>query len=123
MGPGTIIQTDKKRQAYVKNALVVLDEAGYQALDRNEPHLFFQFVSARYLKGSTIITSNRSVKDWVHIFAEDSMATTAILDRLFHKAHLFNIDGKSYRLKDFELNLKGRSEGEEVSAWGKTGYI
>jgi len=101
----------QRRQPYVKNALVIVDELGYQALDRQETHLFFQFVSARYLKGSTIITSNRSVKDWVHVFAGDQMATTAILDRLFHRAHLFNIDGKSYRLRDFDERLEGRNQG------------
>jgi len=75
----------------VKNALVVVDELGYQSLDGVETHLSFQFISACYMKGSNIITSNRSVKDWVHIFASDEMATTAILDRLFHKAHIFTI--------------------------------
>ena len=80
---------------------MVVDELGYQVLDRNETHLFFQFISARYMRASTIITSNRSVKQWVHICAADEMATTAILDRLFHRAHIFNIDGQSYRLKDF----------------------
>jgi DNA replication protein DnaC len=99
----------QRRQAYLRNALVIVDELGYQVLDRQEVHLFFQFVSARYRKGSTIITSNRSVKDWVHVFAGDQMATTAILDRLFHRAHLFNIDGKSYRLRDFEKQLEGRN--------------
>lgn len=98
----TDIPVVKQRgRAYVKNALVVVDELGYQSLDRMETHLFFQFVSARYMRASTIITSNRSVKEWVHIFASDEMATTAILDRLFHKAHIFNIDGQSYRLKNF----------------------
>lgn len=92
----------QRGRAYVKNALVVVDELGHQALDRNETHLFFQFISARYIKGSTIITSNRSVKDWIHVFAEDEMATACILDRLFHRAHIFNIDGQSYRLKDFD---------------------
>ncbi len=29
------------------------------------------------------------------------MSITDILDRLFHKAHIFNIDGQSYRLKNF----------------------
>jgi DNA replication protein DnaC len=96
----------QRGRAYVKNALVIIDELGYQVLDRFETHLFFQLVSARYLKGSTIITSNRSVKDWVNIFAADEMATTAILDRLFHKAHIFTIDGQSYRLKDFHQSLK-----------------
>jgi len=97
----------QRGRAYVKSGLVVVDELGYQTLDRTETHLFFQFVSARYMKGSTIITSNRSVKDWVQIFAGDEMATTAILDRLFHKAHIFNIDGHSFRLKDFNQMLKG----------------
>lgn len=97
---------NQRRQAYVRNALVVLDELGYQVLDRQETHMFFQFVSTRYMKGSTIITSNRSVRDWVQIFAGDEMATTAILDRLFHRSHLFNIDGRSYRLRDFDRMMK-----------------
>lgn len=97
----------QRGRGYVKNALVVVDELGYQILDRNETHLFFQFISARYMRASTIITSNRSVKQWVHIFAADEMATTAILDRLFHRAHIFNIDGQSYRLKDFNEMIQG----------------
>lgn len=101
----------QRGRAYVKNALVILDELGYQALDRHETHLFFQFISARYMKGSTVITSNRSVKEWVDIFAGDHMATTAILDRLFHKATIFNVDGNSYRLKDFNRMIK-ESENE-----------
>ena len=102
----------QRGRAYVKNALVILDELGYQSLDRNETHLFFQFVSARYMKGSTVITSNRSVKDWVSIFAGDEMATTAILDRLFHKANIFNIYGHSYRLKNFK-NMIQQIQGNE----------
>ena len=100
----------QRGRAYVKNALVIIDELGYQVLDRFETHLFFQLVSARYLKGTTIITSNRSVKDWVNIFAADEMATTAILDRLFHKAHIFTIDGQSYRLKDFHQTLNEKQK-------------
>jgi DNA replication protein DnaC len=44
------------------------------------------------MRGSTTITSNLSVRDWVQIFAGDELAATAILDSLFHKAHIFNID-------------------------------
>ncbi len=103
----------QRGRAYVKNALVVLDELGYQTLDRHETHLFFQFISARYMKGSTVITSNRSVKEWVDIFASDQMATTAILDRLFHKSHIFNIDGRSFRLKNFNKLIKDEEELKE----------
>ena len=86
---------------------------GYQVLDRTETHLFIQCISARYMRTSTIITSNRSVKEWVHIFAADEMATAAILDRLFHKAHIFNIDGQSYRLKDFNQKVTGKQKDEK----------
>lgn len=106
---GDIPVNNQRRRAYVKNALVIVDELGYQTLDRRETHLFFQFISARYIKGSTIITSNCSVKEWTNIFANDQMATTAILDRLFHKAHIFNVDGKSFRLRRFE-NIQGINE-------------
>jgi len=99
--------TKHTRNGYMKNALVIVDELGYQSLDRKDTHLFFQFIAARYLKGSLILTSNRSVREWVHIFAEDEMATTAILDRILHRVHLFNIDGKSYRLKDLEIMIRG----------------
>jgi DNA replication protein DnaC len=94
------------RPAYMKNALVVVDELGYQSLDRRETHLFFQFIAARYVKGSLILTSNRSIRDWVHLFAEDELATTALLDRILHRAHIFSVDGRSYRLKDMENLLK-----------------
>jgi DNA replication protein DnaC len=62
------------------------------------------------MKGSTIITSNQPVKEWGHIFASDEMATTAILDRLFHRAHIFNIDGQSYRLKNFNKLFHTKSK-------------
>jgi DNA replication protein DnaC len=103
----------QRGRAYVKNALVVVDELDYQVLDRIQTHLFFQFICARYMRTSTIITSNRSVKEWVHIFAADEMATTAIPDRLFHKAHIFNIDGESYRLKDFNQKIVGNKKDDE----------
>jgi len=97
----------QRGRAYVKSALVVVDELGYQVLDRNETRPFFQFISACYMRASMIITSNQSVKQWVHIFDADGMATTAILDRLFHRAHIFNIDRQSYRLKDFNEMIQG----------------
>ena len=101
----------QRRQGYVKNSLVIVDELGYQTLDRQETHLFFQFVAARYLQGSTILTSNRSVRDWVTVFCGDQAATTAILDRLLHRAHIFTIDGRSFRMKNYEnmLSAKGGS--------------
>ncbi len=45
--------------------------------------IFFQLVSARYERGSIILTSNKSYGDWGTIFG-DPIIATAILDRLLH---------------------------------------
>src|ERR1700751_808466 len=63
------------------------------------PTIFFQLVSARYERGSIILTSNKSYADWGSIFG-DSIIATAILDRLLHHSTTINIRGESYRLKD-----------------------
>jgi len=43
-------------------------------------------VSYRYCRGSTAITTNKSVKDWPGIFAGDEALAAAILDRLLHRS-------------------------------------
>jgi len=47
-----------------------------------------------------IITSNRVYKQWPEIFNNDSILTSAILDRLLHHAETMVIEGPSYRMKD-----------------------
>jgi hypothetical protein len=62
-------------------------------------HPLLQLVSARYERGSIILTSNKSYGDWGSIFG-DPIIATAILDRLLHHSTTINIRGESYRLKD-----------------------
>jgi DNA replication protein DnaC len=59
----------------------------------------FQFFSTRYERGSMIITSNREFSEWNEVFHDDQM-TAALLDRLTHKAHIIDMNGESYRLKE-----------------------
>lgn len=40
-----------------------MDEAGYLPVDSRDAYLFFQFISYRYEKSSTILTSNKSFGD------------------------------------------------------------
>src|SRR6201992_4339171 len=61
--------------------------------------IFFQLVSARYERGSIILTSNKSYGEWGTIFG-DPIIATAILDRLLHHSTTVNIRGESYRLKE-----------------------
>lgn len=95
-----------KGKKYMKVALLLIDEVGFQPMTREEASLFFRMVSYRYQKGSTLITTNKSIKDWPEIFANDEVMTTALLDRLLHRCHVFNIKGRSYRLKELERESK-----------------
>jgi DNA replication protein DnaC len=85
---------------YVTPRLLVVDELGYLPMDKRGSDLLFQVVSARYERGSTVVTTNSAYKKWARIFNNDSTITTAVLDRLLHHCETITIRGKSYRMKD-----------------------
>ncbi|MFH7327191.1 IS21-like element helper ATPase IstB [Desulfurivibrio sp. C05AmB] len=91
-----------KHKAYLSSSLVVVDEVGYLSVTPEEAYLFFQFVSHRYERSSTIITSNKSFGDWQEFFG-DPVIATAILDRLLHHCRVVNIKGHSYRLRGHSI--------------------
>ena len=91
-------ENQSRKKAYLTSPLVIVDEVGYLPVDTEEAYLFFQFISYRYEKSSTIITSNKSFGDWQELFG-DPVITTAILDRLLHHCKVINIKGHSYRLR------------------------
>jgi len=94
------VSKNGRSRSYYKSGVVVVDEVGYMPISREESHLFFQFISNRYEKSSTIITSNKSFTEWGELFG-DPVIVTAILDRLLHHCRVINMKGKSYRLKGY----------------------
>ena len=90
---------DRRMRVYLAPKVLVIDEMGYLPLDEMGATIFFQLVSARYERGSIILTSNKSYGDWGSIFG-DPIIATAILDRLLHHSTTINIRGESYRLKE-----------------------
>lgn len=80
--------------------LLVVDEIGYLPFGRDEANLFFNVVAKRYERGSMVLTSNLPFTQWASAFADDQTLTAAMLDRLLHHAHIVQITGESYRLKD-----------------------
>lgn len=90
---------DRRLRIYLAPKVLVIDEIGYLPLDDLGAMIFFQLVSARYERGSIILTSNKSYGDWGSIFG-DPIIATAILDRLLHHSTTVNIRGDSYRLKE-----------------------
>lgn len=91
-----------RRRKYMNVALLVIDEVGFEPMDRTEASLFFRMVSYRYGRGSILITTNKGIRNWPEILAGDEVLATAILDRLLHHSHVLNIKGRSYRLRDLE---------------------
>lgn len=99
--------TQWKHRKYMSANLIILDEFGYQQLDRQEANLFFRVVNYRYTKGSSIaITTNKGIASWPSVLADDEVLAGAILDRLLHRATVLNIQGRSYRLKELDQQLQ-----------------
>ena len=59
---------DRRMRVYLAPKVLIIDEMGYLPLDDLGATIFFQLVSARYERGSIILTSNKSFGDWGTIF-------------------------------------------------------
>lgn len=88
------------RRALLGPRLLILDEIGYMPLDKRQADLFFHVVAKRYEQGSVILTSNLSFGEWETTFGGNAALTSAMLDRLLHHAHVIQIRGESYRLRE-----------------------
>ena len=97
----------KKLKYYQSPDLLVIDEIGYLSLGEAGSHFFFQVISQRHEKKSTIITTNRPFADWAKIFESTSVAT-AIADRLVCNSEIFILEGESYRKKKSTMPSKNK---------------
>jgi DNA replication protein DnaC len=92
-------------QRFEKYDLVICDEFGYISFDKEGAELLFNHLSLRAGRKSTIVTTNLSFDRWQEIFG-DPVLTAALVDRLTHKAHLVNMNGESYRLRETKEMMK-----------------
>lgn len=94
---------DQQRQLHpwIEADLVVLDDLFLaRRISDSAGEVLQTLVHRRYkARRSIVVTSNRVVQDWGKYLGDNTMATT-ILDRLMHRSHLLEFEGKSYRLKE-----------------------
>ncbi len=90
---------DKILSKYLKPDLLLIDDMGMKHLPPKSGEHLFEIIMRRYENRSTMMTSNRPIEEWGKLIG-DVPSATAILDRFLHHATVFNIKGKSYRLKD-----------------------
>ena len=84
---------------YQSQDLLVIDEIGYLSLGTQGSNLFFQVISARHERRSTILTTNRPFAQWGEIF-ENTTVATAIADRLVYNSEVLILEGSSYRKRE-----------------------
>ena len=90
---------ERRLRVYLAPKLLVIDEFGVWPCDRLAATAFFTLISARYERGSVVLTSNKGFGEWGEVLG-DPVIATAILDRLLHHSHVLNIRGESYRLRE-----------------------
>lgn len=97
-------QHAKQLSRYIKTLnnchLLICDELGYLHFNLESASLLFQVFAARYEVSSTIVTTNLEFSKWPQFLGDDPVMTTALVDRLIHRAEILNMNGKGYRLKD-----------------------
>lgn len=90
----------ERRMRYLTDIpLLIIDDFGLVELLSREQLDFYELISARYERRSTIITSNREVNEWFSLF-QNPLLASAVIDRIIHRALRFTIDEDSYRLKE-----------------------
>ena len=90
--------------------LLICDELGYESFSRNGVELLFRLLTDRYERSSVLITSNMAFADWAQVFQGERM-TAALLDRITHRCHIFEMNGESYRFRESMQAKKGRKSG------------
>jgi DNA replication protein DnaC len=86
----------KRLASWASYDLLLIDELGYLSFDSRGADLLYQVFNKRYLRASTMVTTNLAFKEWGSLF-HNAAAASAIADRLVHKGLLVRVFGKSVR--------------------------
>jgi DNA replication protein DnaC len=78
--------------------LLVWDELGDLSLGQPGSHLFFQGLSQRHQRQSTVMTPNVPLAEWGQ-GCDATTVATAIAARLVHTSEVLMLGGSSYRRK------------------------
>ena len=86
------------KRKFERYDLVIIDELGYSSFSKDSGEILFNLLSSRNNSGSLIITSNLTLDRWNEVF-HDTILTGAIVDRLANRAHMIDMSGESYRIR------------------------
>lgn len=90
--------TDKVMRSLLTPEVLIIDDFGLRRLNPQQSSDFYEVIIERHRRATTIVTSNRTIEEWIPLFDDPILAQSA-LDRLAHNAHQVVIEGESYRRK------------------------
>ena len=88
--------TEKVLRRLLAPDLLIVDDFGLRRLTREQSSDLYEVILERHRRASTIVTSNRTIDEWIPLFDDPILAQSA-LDRLAHNAYQIVIEGDSYR--------------------------
>jgi DNA replication protein DnaC len=86
---------------------LLIDELSYLTLKPEQVDMFFRLIDQRYLRVSTIITTNLDLPAWYDLFQKKPLVD-ALLDRLQHHCITIRINGPSLRGPTADTATPGR---------------
>jgi DNA replication protein DnaC len=101
--------TERVLRGYLGLDLLIIDDMALRKLDQTASNDLYELLIGRHKRSSTIVTSNRTVDEWVPMFHDPILANSA-LDRLAHNAHQIVIEGDSYRKRQGPAAPRGKKK-------------
>ena len=89
---------DRTFRSFLSPDLLILDDLGLHRLTSQQSADLYELIISRHRVSSLIITSNRSVDEWLSLF-DDPILGNSALDRLANASYQIVIEGSSYREK------------------------
>jgi DNA replication protein DnaC len=83
---------------YLAPELLIVDDFGLHRLTAQQSSDLYELVIERHRRASFVLTSNRSIDEWLGLF-DDPILGNSALDRLANAAHQLVLDGPSYRAR------------------------
>ena len=87
---------EKTFRSFISPDLLILDDLGLHRLTGQQSIDLYELVIARHRRSSFIVTSNRTVDEWLSLF-DDAILGNSALDRLANASYQIVIEGDSYR--------------------------
>ena len=89
---------DRAFRSFLSPDLLILEDLGLHRLTAQQSADLYELIISRHRVSSLVITSNRSVEEWLSLF-DDPILGNSALDRLANASYQIVIEGNSYREK------------------------